>query len=111
MMMVSYNNDDDVVCSHYDDGDDFSVDGGDDGNDRVQYDITQRELGWEYRSAVCPKEGRGCPSEAGIWVDTNDACGLDDDDTLRKQVFCSWLRSFLLRYLEEVKDEASEDIQ
>ena len=43
--MVSYNNDNDVVCSHYDDGDDFSVDGGDDGNDRVQYDITQRELG------------------------------------------------------------------
>ena len=44
MMMVSYNNDDDVVCSHYDDGDDFSVDGDDDGNARVQYGLTQREL-------------------------------------------------------------------
>ena len=43
-MMVSYNNDNDVVCSHYDDGDDFSVDGGDDGNERVEYEITQREL-------------------------------------------------------------------
>ena len=63
MMMVSYNNDDDVVCSHYDDGDDFSVDGDDDGNERVQYDLTQRELRWGYRSAVCPKEERGCPLE------------------------------------------------
>ena len=47
-------------------------------------------------------------------LNTNDACGLDDDfdDTLRKQVFMPLIQKLsLLRYLEEVKDEASEDIQ